>query len=107
MAETQKVLGQSAPLAATLTALYTAGAKAVASSLVICNRGPAGINARVSVAVSGAADDSKQYLYYDLPVPANDTFIATIGVTLGVGDVVRVYSDLATASFNLFGVEIT
>lgn len=107
MAETQKVLGQSSPSAASLTTLYTAGAKAVASSLVICNRGPAQVNVRVSVAVAGAADDSKQYLYYDLPVPPNDTFIATIGVTLGISDVVRVYSDLATASFNLFGVEIT
>ena len=108
MAEAQKVLGQSAPLATTLTDLYTAGAKAVGSSLVICNRSasvPA--HARVSVAVAGAADDPKQYVYYDLEIPGGETFIATIGWTLAITDVVRVYNDLATLSFNLFGVEIT
>jgi hypothetical protein len=107
VAETQKVLGQSAPLATTLTDAYTAAAKTVVSSVVICNRGAAQILVRISVAVAGAADATKQYLYYDLPVPANDTFIATIGITMGIADVVRVYTDLATASFNLFGIEVT
>ena len=107
MAEAQKVLGQSAPSAGVLTACYTAAAKAVGSSLCICNRGAAEIKVRVSVAVNGAPDTAAQYVYYDLPVPGNDTFIATIGWTLGIGDVVRVYSDIAAASFNLFGVEVT
>lgn len=108
MAEAQKVLGQSAPAALTLTAAYTAAVKAVVSSLVICNRdADNSAKIRVSVAVGGAADNAKQYLYYDLDVDAADTFIATIGITLGAGDVLRVYSDLATVSFNFFGVEVT
>ncbi len=91
-----------------LTAAYTAGAKAVVSSLVICNRDPDNsAKIRVSVAVGGAADDSKQYLYYDLDVDAADTFIATIGVTMAAHDVIRVYTDNATVSFNFFGVEVT
>ena len=107
MAEAQKILGQSSPSATTLTDVYTAPSAAVVSSIVICNRGDADANVRVAVAVAGAADSSKQYLYYDLPVFAKDTFIATIGATLATTDVVRVYSDLATVSFSLFGVEIT
>ena len=108
MAEAQKVLGQSAPLAAALTDMYTAPGKAVGSSLTICNRSASvTAHARVAVAVAGAADEAKQYLYYDLEIPESDTFIATIGLTLGAGDVGRVYNDLATLSFQLFGVEIT
>lgn len=107
MAEAQKILGQSAPSAGVLTDIYTAPSKAVGSSLTICNRGAAEIKVRVSVAVAGAADTAAQYVYYDLPIPGNDTFIATIGWTLAASDVVRVYSDIAAASFNLFGVEVT
>ena len=107
MSETQKILAQSAPAAGILTAAYTAPRKAVISSLVMCNRGAAQTTVRVSCAEDGAADDSKQYVYYDLPLPANDTFIATIGMTLGADDVVRVYSASGEVSFNLFGVEVT
>ena len=108
--EAADILGQSAPSALTLTDIYTvpAGKRTVISSIAICNRdGAVTINTRVSFAIGGAADTAKQYLYHGLPVPPVDTFIATIGVTLGAGVVVRVYTDVASASFQLFGVEIT
>lgn len=109
MADTRKVLGQSNPAARTLTDLYTVpgAASVVVSSIVICNQSTADAKARVSVAVAGAADEPKQYLYYDLDVPGNETFIATIGITLAATDVVRVYSDTDYLSFNLFGLEST
>ena len=108
MAEAQKVLGQSAPAAGALTACYTAPSKAVVSSFTACNRSAANdALIRMSVAVAGAADDPKQYVYYDLPLFAVDTFIATIGITLSAGDVLRAYSSTGEVSFNFFGVEIT
>lgn len=109
MAETRKVLGQSNPVAATLTDLYTvpAATSVVGSSIIVCNRSATLTSFRISVAVAGAANDNKQYLYYDVVIPGNDTFIATIGITLAATDVVRVYATLATLSFNLFGVEVT
>ena len=108
MAETQKILGQAAPAAGVLADCYTAPNRAVCSSVIACNRDGANDTLiRISVAVNAAADSAKQYLYYDLPLFAADTFIATIGWTLGISDVIRVYTDIATASFNLFGVEIT
>jgi hypothetical protein len=109
MAETNKPLAQTNPSATTLTDSYTvpAATSAVVSSIVICNRGGTETSIRISVAVGGAANDNKQYLYYDLPLPANDTFIATIGVTLAATDVIRVYAADAQVSFNIFGVEIT
>ena len=108
MAETQKVLGQSSPAAGVLTAVYTAPAKAVVSSVTMCNRDSGEDTlVRLSVAPSAAPDSAEQYIYYDLPLFAADTFIATVGITLGIGDVVRGYSASGNVSFNLFGVEIT
>ena len=105
--ETYKVLGQSNPGATTLTDLYAvpAATSAVCSSLVVCNQGGAG-TFRVSVAVAGAADAPKQYLYYDAPIGANTTIAVVIGLTLATTDKVRVYASSGTMSFSLFGSEI-
>ena len=107
MADTLKVLGQSNPSATTLTTLYTvpAATTAVCSSIVVCTQAASAGTFRVSVRVAGAADTAKQYLYYDTAIAANDTFVATIGVSLAATDVVSVYASSATMSFNLFGVE--
>ena len=50
---------------------------------------------------------SKDYLYYDITLAGNDTFIATIGVTLAATDVIRVYSGNSNLTFQLFGTQIT
>jgi len=109
MAEVRRVLGQSSPAAVTLTDILTVPAitESVISSLVVCNRSATADSFRISVAINGAADAVEQYIYYDVPIPGNDTFIATIGATLDAADVVRVYSRNGTCSFNLFGVLIT
>ncbi len=103
-----KVLGQSAPLATTLTTLYLVplSRQAVASSIVVCNRAAAATSFRVAVRPAGVAISNEHYLYYDVTIAGNDTFIATIGITLSATDVVSVYNTLATLSFNLFGQEI-
>jgi hypothetical protein len=109
MATTQKVLGQSKPGAATLTTLYTvpAATTAVCSTITVCNQSATATAFRVSVRIAGAADTPAQYVYYDVPIPGNDTFAATFGITLAATDVVSVYNTLATLSFSLFGVETT
>lgn len=109
MAEALKVLGQIVPSATTLTAVYTVPAvtQATVSSISVCNQNATSVTFRISVAVNGAADDPKQYMYYDLPLLENDTFIATVGLSLAAGDVIRVRSSTANVSFNVFGVELT
>jgi len=106
--ETPKVLGQLDAPATTLTALYTVPAStvAVASTLVVCNRNNSNVTFRVSVAVAGAADDPQQYVYYDTVLLKNDSVFATIGLTLGAADVVRVYASTTGVSFALYGVEV-
>lgn len=109
MATILKVLGQSNPSATTLTTLYTVPASTgtVCSSIVICNRSATATTFRVAVRPAGAAISNEHYLYYDVTIAGNDTFIATIGITLATTDVVSVYATLATLSFNLFGQENT
>ena len=107
MATIRKVLGQSSPLAATLTTLYTvpASTDAVCSSIVVCNRASTSTSFRVAVRPLGASISNEHYLFYDVEIMGNDTFIATIGITLKATDVVSVYATNATLSFNLFGQE--
>jgi hypothetical protein len=109
MAEALKVLGQLAPAAATLSALYTVpgATSATVSSILVCNQNASTIKFRVSVAVANAADATKQYLYFDVDLTKKNTFSAVLGLTLGAGDVVRVYTDTTNVSFSLFGVEVT
>lgn len=109
MADTFKVLGQSAPSATTLTDVYTvpAATSAVVSTIVVCNRGGSATTFRISVAVGGAADATKQYLYYDEPIAANDTWMATIGVGMATTDVLRAYAGNGNLSVSVFGVEVS
>jgi len=102
-----KVLGQSAPSATTVTTLYTVPnlTLTTVSSLVICNRAGSGGTFRVSVHVSGASADNKQFLFYDQSLGANTTQTVVIGMCLNQTDVVKVYASSADFSFNLFGVE--
>ena len=104
-----KTLGQVVPSAASLTTLYTvpASTTTVCSSIVACNQSATPTSFRIAVRPAGAAIDPKHYIYYDIPIAGNDTFVATIGISLATTDVVSVYATLATVSFNLFGSENT
>jgi len=107
MANTIKVLGQSNPGAASLTTLYTVPVltSTACSSIVICNRSAIDTSFRVAIRPAGGAISDEMYLYYNVPIAGNDTFVATIGITLAQNDVVSVYATLATLSFNIFGQE--
>ena len=107
--EVRKVLDQRAPAATTLTDAYTvpASTQAVISTIMVCNNSSVTTTFRISIAVAGAADTAKQYIYYDVVIPGNDTFAATLGITLGAGDVIREYAGAATLLFNIFGVELS
>lgn len=106
MAATVKVLGQLDNAVTTLEALYTVpgATTATVSTFVVCNRGVA-TSFRMAVDVGGSGIADKDYLYYDIPIGANDTFAATIGITLAATDVVRVYSTSGDTSMSLFGIE--
>jgi len=108
MSEQYKTLAQLTPVANTLTTAYTvpASTSTTISSLVICNTNSFDSTFRISIMIGGATNAIKQYIYYDLPIVNNDTFIATIGLTLAATDVVSVQAGTTGIAFNIFGVEI-
>jgi hypothetical protein len=105
MAETSKT-PQAYPSAGTLTPLYAVptGKRAMVSSLLACNQARSDTIFRVSIAPSAAADTASQYIYYDHPLHGSRTFVATIGLTLPAGTVIRVYT-AGTVSFCLSVLE--
>jgi long-subunit fatty acid transport protein len=61
----------------------------------------------VAIRPAGATLANSHYLAYDASLPANDTTILTIGITLAATDVVTVYAGSANVAFGLYGCEIT
>lgn len=110
MATTYKVLGQAAPALTTETPLYTVPTlkSAVVSSITVANRSNSAIAYfRISVSVGGAVTTDQDYLYYGVIIGQSDTFIATVGLTLSAGDVIRVYATTGNLTFQAFGTEIS
>lgn len=109
MADTFKVLAQSYPVAGTLTDAYVVpgATSTVVSSFIGCNQSPVDAVFRISIAVGGVADTPAQYLFFDLPIPAKDTYRDVLGITLAAADVIRVYSSNGAVSFTFFGDQVT
>lgn len=110
MTDSLKVLGQLAPSSGSLTDLYQVPFDVVGttvSSFVVANRDIHPTVFRMAVAIAAALDAPEQYVYWEVPIQEQDTFVATIGITLGVLDVVRVQAGNDMLSFNLFGVEVS
>ena len=108
--KTYKVLGQSAPAAATPTDLYVvpASSQAVISTLKIANRNPTeAAPYRIAVVPSGESIGTKHYIVYDKFLDPRDDRSLTIGISLRAGDKIVVYGGTADLSFSLFGVEFT
>lgn len=109
MAQTYKVLAQSAPSATTNTDMFTvsAGKQVVASTVTVCNRGASDAQYRIAVRPGGVALANQHYIAYGATVGANDTVALTLGLTLAANDVVTVYTSNANISITIFGCEIT
>jgi len=108
MATTYKVLGQSNPAATTATTLYTvpASTSTVVSTISVCNQASTAATFRIAVRPAGDTLAAKHYIVYGATVPASDSTMITVGLTLATTDVVTVYASSATVSFNAYGSEI-
>ena len=114
MATTYKVLGQAVSITSTGNVLlYAAPAstQAIGSTLTVCNQGSSAATYSVSVKVNTStttltAPVAKEYLAYQVTIPANTTTSYTLGITLDPFDHVVVSASTTTVSFNLFGTEI-
>lgn len=107
--EKLKVLGQLSPVANILSEIYAVpeNRDASISSIVVTNRHTSQGTFSLAIAVDNEFDDVKQYIYYQLLIPENETFIATVGFSIGSNDRIRVISSNGLMSFNIFGSEVT
>lgn len=109
MATTYKVLGQSAPTAATATSLYTvpSATEAIISTINVVNTHASTADViRIAVRPNGATIASEHYIVYSLSLAASSTFTYTGGITVDATDVITIYSTNGTSSFSAFGSEI-
>lgn len=108
MAISYKVLGQVNPSATTATTAYTvpSATETIVSTISVCNQASSAATYRIAVRPDGATLAAQHYIVYGATVPASDSVMLTVGLTLNAADVVTVYASSANLSFNLFGSEI-
>ena len=95
-----KIYGSSNP-GTTLTDIHdsTAGTGTVA----ICNRSNSEKTFRIAVVAGGGTATNDEYIYYDTPIPANDT-LQSLPISVGASDEVQVYGSTTDVSFVFTGV---
>jgi hypothetical protein len=108
-AEVLKVLGQLNPSATTATTLYTvpASTSTVVSTITVANQAASAGSFRIAIRPAGATLAALHYIAYDTAIPANNTIVLTLGLTLAATDVVTVYASSASISFSIFGSELS
>lgn len=85
----------------TYATLYNTGAAttAVVSSIMICNEAASAVTVRIGLASTAGTPASGSFLVYDRSIPANDTLILNLPMTLGNTRYIRISSSAATTSF--------
>jgi len=108
MATVYKVLGQSAPSAATATTLYTvpSATSTIVSTINVANTSATSDTIRIAVRPAGAALANQHYVAYGVTLVGGAVFSMQAGITLATTDVLTVYSTNGTSSFSAFGSEI-
>jgi len=109
MAISYKVLGQSAPSAATATSAYTvpAATETVISTINVVNTDAVTADVvRIAVRPNAATLANQHYIIFGLSLAAGSSFTYTAGITVDATDVITVYSTNGTSSFSVFGSEI-
>lgn len=109
MATSYKILGQTAPSAATETLNYTVptSTSVLIRSINIANTSSTADTFSVAlVPTAGSAATSTNYIAYSLAIAGNTTVTIKSGYTLQAGAGIRVVSTNGTSTFSSFGAEI-
>lgn len=111
MATVYKRLGAITVSANTNTELYETPAltSAIVSTIAVCNRSTSGATFRIAhvdaTAVGSVANED--YIYYDVVIPANNTFLCTAGITMATGHIILVRSNSTSVNFIAWGSEVS
>ena len=112
MAQSYKRLGAINPSANTQTNVYVvpAATETVISTITVCNQ--AATNASYSLIVMptgsfASSANAPDFIVRGAVVPASDSFILTIGLTVNTGTVLAANTSSPNVSFSAFGSEIS
>ena len=108
MATAYKKLGSSITPGTTWTTLYnvTSGS-AVVSSIIAANTTSSAKTFRIGIVSSDTTPTTANCIAYDVSIPANDSVMLTLGISLAAGFYIKAYASTTDVTFNAFGVEIT
>ena len=107
MAATYKVLAQAAAATSEAT-LYTtpANTSTVVSTIAVCNQTSSAQTFKIAVRPSAdTSTTTKHYIVYNATVPATDSTMLSLGLTLAAGDKILTTSTTTNVSFSVFGSE--
>lgn len=76
------------------------------STISICNIAATAATYRIAIRPAGETLANKHYVAYDSSVPANDTAVLTLGLTMNATDILTVQASTASVTFGVFGSEI-
>lgn len=101
-----RVIAQLAIPAAAETVLYTVqdDQKCNVQGFTFCNRSVGTDYFRLSISKLGAPTATRDYVYYNLPLTGNNTFLSELDVTIDNTDVIRVYCTNGNISVTLYGI---
>lgn len=107
--KTQQLVGSGT--ITSYTNLYATGASttAVVSSIIICNEAASAVTVRIGISPTNGttAPASGKFLVYDRSVPANDTLILNLPLTMGNTAYLNCSSSASTVSFTASVAEIS
>ena len=112
MAQSYKRLGAINPSANTQTNVYVvpASTEAVVSTITVCNQSASNASYSLIVMPSGSYSspaNDVDYIVRGATVPAADTIILTIGLTVDADSVIAANTNSPNVSFSAFGSEIS
>jgi len=110
MTTNYKMLGQTAPTAATETLNYTvpSSTSTLVKAINVTNTSATADTYNIAlVTVAASAATSAQFIAYENSIPGNSTVTIKAGYTLATGNGVRVNSTNGTSTFSTFGAEIS
>ena len=110
MTTNYKILGQTAPTAATEALNYTvpAATSTLVRSINVTNTSATADTYNIALVTTAAsAATSAQFIAYQNSIPGNSTVTIKAGYTLATGNGIRVTSTNGTSTFSTFGAEIS
>ena len=112
MSNALKILGQLNPTANTQGNVYVvpASTSAVINNITVANQTAANVSYSIIVMPSGGYSASAANTYFVVRggvVPASDTALLSLGLTLPAGAILAANSNSGSVSISAFGVEIS